>query len=361
MKDWFEIFAAGSWIDSQGRQKTYSREDLDKIVASYDPGNHEAPIVIGHPANNHPAWGWIAGLKRVGDKLLALPRGVVDEFAEMVKKGLFKKRSISLNPDLSLRHVGFLGAVPPAVKGLEDIRFEVDPAALEYYAEMAEDTWKMGLVGRVLQRLRDFIIDKFDVETANQVVSPFDIDELKRELEPAVEIGDVMNKEFQERLAALEHENRQLREQAAARETEANTYKQQLGDRERQSRREKISLFCEGLVKAGRITEGQKENIVLVLESLHDVAPLQYADKKEKPAVEALQEFLQALPEQIVFREVADGRPAAQQDADDAVRQASDYSAPVNDARLKLRNEAYVLAQKENIGFGAAVRRVLAQ
>jgi hypothetical protein len=41
----------------------------------------------------------------------------------MVKRGLFKKRSISLYPDLTLRHIGFLGAMPPAIKGLADIKF----------------------------------------------------------------------------------------------------------------------------------------------------------------------------------------------------------------------------------------------
>ncbi|MDP1995112.1 MAG: hypothetical protein Q8K40_07690, partial [Ignavibacteria bacterium] len=34
-----------------------------------------------------------------------------------------KKRSVSLNPDNSLRHVGFLGAALPAVKGLADLQF----------------------------------------------------------------------------------------------------------------------------------------------------------------------------------------------------------------------------------------------
>ena len=125
---WIEIFKAGKQTDSQGREKDFTAADLDKIVSSYNPANHEAPVVIGHPQENAPAWGWVEGLKREGQVLLAKFKDLVPEFVDLVKQGMFKKRSISLYPDLSLRHVGFLGAVPPAVKGLADIQFNADEA-----------------------------------------------------------------------------------------------------------------------------------------------------------------------------------------------------------------------------------------
>ena len=40
-----------------------------------------------------------------------------------LNKGFIKKRSISLDKDGKLRHVGFLGGAAPAVKGLADIQF----------------------------------------------------------------------------------------------------------------------------------------------------------------------------------------------------------------------------------------------
>lgn len=118
---WIEIFKTGTHTDGHGRTKTYTEADLDRIVRTYDPNMHEAPIVIGHPKDNAPAYGWVGGLKRVGQVLLFKARQVIPEFAEMVRSGLFKKRSISLYPGGSLRHIGFLGALPPAVKGLRDI------------------------------------------------------------------------------------------------------------------------------------------------------------------------------------------------------------------------------------------------
>jgi len=123
----FEILKTGSFTNSQGKEVNFSQSDLEKIASSYDPAISEAPIVIGHPKSNDPAYGWIDSLKVNGDKLIASASNIVPEFLDAVKQGLFKKRSVSLNPDNSLRHVGFLGAALPAVKGLADLQFSELP------------------------------------------------------------------------------------------------------------------------------------------------------------------------------------------------------------------------------------------
>jgi len=120
----FEILKTGKFINSNGAEVNFSQEDLTKIAASYNPSLSEAPMVIGHPQTNDPAYGWIDSLKVEGDKLIASASKIVPEFLTAIKDGLFKKRSISLTPDGYLRHVGFLGAVLPAVKGLADLQFE---------------------------------------------------------------------------------------------------------------------------------------------------------------------------------------------------------------------------------------------
>jgi len=120
---WIEVFKAGTHAASDGRKVTFDEGDIDAIVRKYNPAEHEAPVVIGHPKDNEPAFGWVEALKREGAKLFAKLKQLNPEFVEMLKTGLFKKRSISLYPDLTLRHIGFLGAVPPAVKGLADINF----------------------------------------------------------------------------------------------------------------------------------------------------------------------------------------------------------------------------------------------
>jgi len=141
-EEWFEVFRTGEHTDGSGRKKTWTEQDLDKIVTKYnEQSEHEAPIVIGHPTDNAPAYGWVESLKRVGDTLFAKPKQLVKEFVECVKKGLYKKRSISLYEDGTLRHIGFLGAVPPAIKGLKDLKFSNNNNNLIYdYEENMPET-----------------------------------------------------------------------------------------------------------------------------------------------------------------------------------------------------------------------------
>jgi len=134
----FEILKTGKFTSSNGVEKEFNLSDLEKIAAEYNPSVSEAPIVIGHPKTNDPAFGWIDSLKVIGDRLIASAKQIVPEFMESLKNGLFKKRSVSLTPDGYLRHVGFLGAELPAVKGLAGISFSDDRSEDESF-EFSEE------------------------------------------------------------------------------------------------------------------------------------------------------------------------------------------------------------------------------
>jgi hypothetical protein len=122
---WVEIFRAGTY----GEKGTFSADDLDRIVRNYDPDAHEAPACIGHPKDDLPAYGWASRLMRDGDTLLAKFKEVEPNFEAAVKAGRYKKRSAAfyVGDDgniQNLRHVAFLGAQPPEVKGLKNLNFE---------------------------------------------------------------------------------------------------------------------------------------------------------------------------------------------------------------------------------------------
>ena len=139
--NWFDIFRAGTHADSSGRDVTVTRDDLARLTASYDPTHHEAPIVVGHPRTDDPAYGWVKALRLDGDTLQALPGEVEPQFAQAVRDGRYKKISakFQLTPQgLVLRHVGVLGAVPPAVKGLRPVQFAGEDGApsIEFVQEL---------------------------------------------------------------------------------------------------------------------------------------------------------------------------------------------------------------------------------
>lgn len=122
------IFRAGTYTDMHGREITISPEELAAAAAAYDPALHQAPIVVGHPKDNSPAFGWLASLSATGADLEGEPIEVDPAFAEAVRAGRYKTRSASFwqpehpgNPKPGvwyLRHLGFLGGAAPAVKGL---------------------------------------------------------------------------------------------------------------------------------------------------------------------------------------------------------------------------------------------------
>lgn len=126
-------FRAGTHTDMNGKTITFNREHLIATANAYNKAVHEAPIVIGHPETDDPAYGWIDRFEVIDDELIAIPAQVEPVFGEMVDNGRFKKVSMSFyepnNPNNPKRgvwypkHLGFLGATPPAIKGLKPIQF----------------------------------------------------------------------------------------------------------------------------------------------------------------------------------------------------------------------------------------------
>ena len=138
-----EIFKVGKHTTTNGQTLPFDETMLSAAVKGYDPKLHEAPVVVGHPKDNHPAFGWIDHLELKDGTVLAHPKQIDSDFAELVEQGKYKKRSASWylpdspnNPKpgtLYLRHVGFLGAMPPAIKGLKDVQFsEQEQGVIEF-------------------------------------------------------------------------------------------------------------------------------------------------------------------------------------------------------------------------------------
>ncbi len=126
---WIDLFRAGNY----GEQGIFSADDLNAIANSYDPNFSAAPLVKGHPKTDDEAHGWVQGMRvvtdKVGAKLQGLFQDVKDETAKLMESGAFRNRSVAIYSDLKgkgpyLRHVGLLGAMPPAVKGLEPVKFD---------------------------------------------------------------------------------------------------------------------------------------------------------------------------------------------------------------------------------------------
>lgn len=310
------IFRPGRHTAMSGATLDFSATDLAASAAAYDPAKFEAPLVVGHPQLNAPAFGWVASLAAGPDGLDAAPHQVDAEFAAMVNAGRFKKISASFflpdapgNPAPGvhyLRHVGFLGAAAPAVKGLRTPVFAADECGIE------------------------------TVEFAN----------------PDFSNPEEITTVTPEEKAALEAENAQLKAQIA----EASAREKATAAAARHADH---ASFCDGLVKEGRLTPGLAAVMIATLDfaaGQEQVVEFAAADNTKQPLTDALKGALKAQPALIDFAEHS-------ADKDTGRRSASvDFSAPagftIDAAALDLHRKAADYAVTHKVDYAAAVRAV---
>ncbi len=310
------IFKPGAHTAMSGAVLNFSESDLAASAAAYDPALHEAPLVIGHPKADAPAYGWVQSLQYAEDGLHAKPDQVDADFAELFNAGRYKKISASFyKPDSPsnpkpgvyyLRHVGFLGAQPPAIKGLKQAEFaDADEGIVEF------SEWDDVQNASLWRNVREWIIGKFGQDEADKVVPQYAVQQLEQSAQqelmeeaseqesspqPAFSEGDPMTAQ---RIAELEAENSRLKQQ-------------QVDFAEAQKRDKQDALhtahlnFAENLVKDERLFPYQKKLVVAMLDSIanqEQVIEFGEGDGK-KPLLDAVKDdWLAKAPKVIEFGE----------------------------------------------------------
>jgi hypothetical protein len=291
LPDGIEIFRAGRHLDDAGVAHHFSEADLDGMAASYSPALREAPLTVGHPKDNLPAYGWVKAVARTPAGTLAItPHQVEPQFAEMVQAGRFKKRSASFYPPHApnnptpgkwyLRHVAFLGAQPPAIAGLKDIQFSEDDAGGA-------------------------------VSFSEPVSAPSTPQE-------SLSMTEAEIKAMQEQLAA-EKKAREVAEAKAVAEASraaaAEAATASFAEKARADRKAGFVSFAETQVEAGRVLPKDKDMVVATLEVLADAQPVEFAEgdttRKVSPA-QWLQDLIAKAQPSVSFGEFAPGHAAGQ-------------------------------------------------
>lgn len=346
------VFAPGTHTAMDGRSFTFTAEDCIDLANSYDPALSEAPFVIGHPKLTAPSYGWAHRFEYRDGFLYTEPHQVNPAFAEAFNAGSYKKRSLSIyqpntpgNPKpghFYPRHVGFLGAVPPGVKGLPDAEFaefaEGDDAPLEFAIP-----WETEVLIDLLRGVRDYIVEKDGAERADLLMPQWRIRSLEEIAANAA--AAVENKSTISPLAYAEENNvdpnkkttvtsevlTQRETALAEREAKLLASENEVKTRELKVRREAIVSYADGLVAAGTILPRQKTGVVEVLLSL-DSAPLSFADGEttvNKTPEELLRDVLNEKPKVVDFSEKSGEEGGALDFADVSAvaTAASDYQA----------------------------------
>lgn len=135
-----EIFEAGTQTDSSGTTLEWTPEILQEIADNFNAQSPEtvdsAPAVLGHPdegtypSDTAPAYAWLHNVRVEGMKLIGDFRDAAEEFVQWVKDKRYSNRSISIDTEAkTIKHVAWLGAVPPAVKTLAPVQFKITEGA----------------------------------------------------------------------------------------------------------------------------------------------------------------------------------------------------------------------------------------
>lgn len=308
-------------------------DQLKNTVDAYDVMKHEAPIVIGHPTDAGMAQGWIKSLDFNDEtqSLEAVPQQVNANFAQSVDAGEYKKISASFYLPNSksnsapgtyyLRHVGFLGAQPPAVKGMRPPQFSETETEADYCTVEFSDSvrpYTIGTIGRLLRRLREMLIEKDGIKAADEAMSSWDIESIE-EAGQATDTTAQINSNFSETTQsettqgdpAMADDN----DNAAARKKIDDDAAQLAADQAEFA--EKVTLaakkdaidFAEDLVKAGKILPHQAGAIADLITAQDSEASVDFAETAEaesKPLAtgDFLKKFLSELPAQVDFDEV---------------------------------------------------------
>lgn len=340
-----EIGRIGRFTSRAGKEYDFTAPRLSEVADGYDPQKFDAPLCIGHPATNSPAYGWVKGIRFDGDRLLANPHQVDPGFAKLVQEGKYKKISPAfwppndpLNPTKgkwSLRHVAFLGAHPPAITGLKP----VNSLNAAHFASSDD--------GAVIIEFAFQQEESMEVTTDPNGATGTDSDSLKKELKKEIRKGFEQGAEFAARENQLDE--REKRNEEREKRIEA---------REAQIRTDEITEFAAALIKEGQLLAPEQDGLVAFMAALNDDESIEFGapDKRVKSKPGAwLRGFLKGLPKRITRGELAGGEEPGSANVE--------FSAPdkaqIDAERFELHRKALnYQAKNPNVDYVAAVKAV---
>lgn len=377
-----EIFKAGKHIDNAGNSQEFTEQDVAAIAEAYNTTVHEAPIVVGHPKLDGPAYGWVKSLSANNGSLVAEFSELEPAFAELVQSKRYKKVSASFYPPTApanptpgqwyLKHLGFLGATPPAIKGLAEINFSEDDTVVSIEFGEASN-YAFDYVGRVFRNFREWLIAKEGNTVAEEVVPNYMLDgikELTTYQDHPVEqsafsdlqenpLKHVITHDFNKETSMSQEDQAAIaaeKARADAAETKLAAYEKAQADKERAASHTANTDFAESLVTAGTLKPADKALVVQALDFAEYPAE-QSVDFGEgdakKPLATALREFFKTLPQAIEFGEVATAANAV------SVSGVSVDFADANPDALSHHQRATALSKKEGISYEEAARRTV--
>lgn len=335
-----EIFRAGRHTDDSGTVQNFSAADVAGMVTAYDPSLREAPLTIGHPEHNLPAYGWVKGLElNTAGNLAMQTHQVAPQFAEMVGNKAFKKRSASFYPpghpsnpkpgNWYLRHVAFLGAQPPAIAGLADFADSYAEGAVSFSEADASPN----------HTTPDTPITSSLAAVPPLVLTP-EQTQMDKDLQAQLDAAKAKQIETDAALAT-----------ATAATAAATAQLAQFAENAKKGRTAGYVSFAEAQIKAGVLLPKDKDAAVGVLDALADSQPVSFAEggaTKTVPPAEWLKTFIASRAPAVNFGEFAAGNDGSQ---------TNQGTTTMTEAEIDAKAKAY--AKQHKVNYAEALSAVV--
>jgi hypothetical protein len=412
------ILKPGTYIDKFGRRFTATPEMLSEVASAYRPSSHMAALTKGHPESDaEPAYGWVGSLRYEGDTLIGEPIKVDPTFREAVNDAHFPFVSPSFywpddpaNPTPGkwhLRHVAFLGAVPPAAKGQGMVHLSEGEPALElreftkeerdklaksgvamkdgsYPIENAQDLrnavgdyYRTGkdpaVKAHIMKRARALGLEKElpddwkgtslseggTMEKLTEVMTAL-LDRLKGHngVPPQLSEGEHMGKDEEAALAAKQKELEDQKNALAQKALELSEREKRIAAAEEKARKANALEFAESLAKSGQILPREVAPLAEVLANVAYETPLEFSegDKKVQTTPKAvLEPILKRLGKAVELGELAGGPiPGAGR----VSRTPIPKGYQVDPKELELHAKALAFAEKNHVDYVTAIQAV---
>jgi len=338
---WVEALRPGTFTDFSGTPRTFAPTDISAIadgVKSQIAAGYMPPLVKGHPRTDSPRKASIVDAK-VGDKsvlMLKLDKAE-PKFAEEVRNGEYPYVSLALYPDYSkgIKHLGALGGVAPAVKGLQPLELGENPEDVICFAVSLGSSTQYAIrtLGRMFRRMRENLIEKKGIEEADSVYPEWDIKTLEDFETPTEEGGGGTIAALAEGDAGGKSETDKENEALKA---EVEALKAEKAKAEAEARKNAFAEKLNAFAKEGKLRAPQREHIEKIFE-IFGGSSLSFAEGDAKAAEESLLKIIESIEPAV--------KPGEHQFADGNIESDS-----VDEARKEIR---------ELVGKGLSYREAL--
>lgn len=369
-----EVFRPGTFTPMDGAPISYSAADLRAIADAYDPTTAPAPIVVGHPDLDAPAFGWVEGFEydAAQQRLMAKLHEIEPAFADAVKAGRYKKVSMAFyRPDQDHnpvpgtwypKHVGFLGAAAPAVSGLKNASFAA-AAGVIFTAEFGQAGMQETV--SILRAIREFFIEKFGADDADRVIPGYRLEWMteisRKELSEAADDDDASARAFSAETTSSPGQGEMAAQVRAVFDAAFGQREADLAAREAQLAASEAArvhrdnvAFAATLVAEGRLLPASQDQLVALMDALPAVT-VQFSEAAEATSArETLRQILTAQPQVVSF-----GAIDVPGEAGLSAPRFSADGRPVDPARMEIHQKAVEFqAAHPGTDYVAAVRAV---